>query len=214
MKYIFFVVFLATIVVLSNLVVAQFPFGNYPGWNVDVSYIASILGISDSTWLTLPKFIYNLLIPFIAIWAIVLGMMRAIGIFRNQSGLETIIAFTISFATLPSGVFVSIVSVMLGLLGIYAVGAFFVLFIVGVWLFSGVMIGGWRSASQVDKYSKELDKLFKEREKLLLKEQKTSNDRKRNAIHSRLESLEERIEHAKGKKNRAEAEYSYMRGEG
>jgi hypothetical protein len=136
MKKIFlfsFMIFIASFLFVVNYALAQeFPWNNVPMW--DVGYVADILKIPRD-FMQLPNFIWYLLVPFIAIWAICLGFLRQLRIFPRTPSLEIIIAFTMAFATLPSGVFVIAVNGMLAFSGVWATAIFFIMFLGGTGLY-------------------------------------------------------------------------------
>ena len=84
----------------------------------------------------MPNFLWKLLLPFIAIWAIVLGFLRQIRIFNKSEKLEIIISFTMAFLTLPSRIFVGFVGFFAGLSAAVAVTIYFSMFIIGVAFYS------------------------------------------------------------------------------
>ena len=132
MKKISLMSFVLTFAMLANLAFAQF---NIPPQS-DIQALVSNLLKLPQEYLQGANFIWYLLVPFIAIWTITLGFLRTLRIFPNQRNLELIISFTMAFATLPTGAFTSIVNLLLGISGTVATLAFFIMFIVGVFLYS------------------------------------------------------------------------------
>jgi hypothetical protein len=114
---------------LSNLVVAQ------AEW-FDVDYLwGDVFGL-PSDWLQPRMFLFNFLLPFIALMAICLGMLRSLRIFPRSPNLEILIAFVMAFMTLPSRGFISFVQVSLAFAGGWAYFWFLVMFMGGSALFS------------------------------------------------------------------------------
>lgn len=130
----------------SSFTFAQFEF--YNEWIRGT--FADFFGI-PSEWLVVPTVIYNLIIPFIAIFAIALGFLRQIRIFANSPNIEMVLAFAMAFSTLPSRVFVQFVAFTLGLMGGYAYILFMVLFFVGSAFYSLARYWGWRGEVAVAK---------------------------------------------------------------
>lgn len=135
---------------LTSLFLVNFVFAQTFNYVYDVNWIANILKIPQD-FLYLPNLLWYLIVPFIAIWAIVLGFMRTLRIFRNSSGLEMIISFVMAFATLPSGAFSILVGWLLGFSGFVAVIAFFGMFILGVILYSWNWGGSLREVAGYDR---------------------------------------------------------------
>jgi hypothetical protein len=165
MKTISLLAFFLTSLLLTNSVFAQ-----YGGW-YDTAYIAGLLQIKES-YLQGANILWDIIIPFIAIMAICLGFLRTLRIFRNSANIEVIIAFVMAFSTLPSGIFVIIVNFLLGLSGVLAVGAFFLMFILGVALYFWNWGGGTRSAAGLERKLRDAYRKKSELNKELLALQK------------------------------------------
>ncbi|MCD6226352.1 MAG: hypothetical protein J7J93_00965 [Candidatus Aenigmarchaeota archaeon] len=125
-------------------------------------YLANLFGL-ESSWLVMPDFLWKLLMPFIAIWAIVLGFLKQIKILPESEKLEIIISFTMAFLTLPSRIFVVFVGFFAGLSAALAVTVYFCMFIVGV-VFYGFRF--WRR----ENLSNEILKAYYKRKNNLEKE--------------------------------------------
>lgn len=83
-------------------------------------------------WLRLPNVIYYLFIPFICVTAVIYGLMMELNIFRRASRkVSLVIALCFAFSLLPSGVLVTVVSVLYSFGAFFGALAFFALFIVG-----------------------------------------------------------------------------------
>jgi len=132
MKQIFFIFSILTFLSLISLVTAQAYW--WPQQNDVINLISTLLNLPKGS-LEASNFLWYVLVPFIAIWAIVLGFLRTLRIFPNQRTIELIIAFCMAFATLPTGIFMSFVNLLLGFSGVWATGVFFVMFIAGVFLY-------------------------------------------------------------------------------
>ena len=132
---------------LSNLliaysVLAQDPLSEILGGGVNDFWVTA-LGLPEE-WMAFPTFIYNFLLPFIAIFAVSLGLLGELNLYRTQPNVKYVLAFAMAFSTLPTRVFVSFVALSLGVLGVFSYLVFFVLFIVGSLLFGSSRIWGWR----------------------------------------------------------------------
>jgi len=161
MKQLFFIFSILTFLSLINLVTAQAYW--FPSQS-DVQYLIGDLLKLPKESLQGSNFLFYVLIPFIAIWAIVLGFLRTLRIFPNQRNIELIISFCMAFATLPTGLFTSFVNLLLGFSGVWATGAFFVMFIAGVFLYARGWTGSlWQEKGtenrirQIEQKIKELD---------------------------------------------------------
>jgi len=205
MKGIFLAFILLGLLFSVNLASAQYDFYGYP----NIKFIADILNIPENL-LTFPNFIFNLLIPFIAIWAICLGFMRQIRIFSRSRGLETVIAFTMAFATLPTGALVAFVGWMLAMAGGYAVLFFFGLFILGVTVYSGIIAGGWWSAANLGSIERHLKNAQEEERKIREKAVKTQDPIILKDLERQLEAAIGETSYWEGQKARAVAERERM----
>lgn len=142
MKRIILFFALISILFSSNFVLAQtnqFPgFGNYQfAYWPNIDYVLSILGIPGNVYgQSISNLLFRLIVPFIAIWAITLGFLKVVRIFPRSPNLEIIISFAMAFATLPTGVFVAFVGFLLAASGWLSTILFFVMFILGILLYS------------------------------------------------------------------------------
>jgi hypothetical protein len=102
----------------------------------------SVFGLEED-WMKAPAIIYNFIIPFIAIFAISLGIIKQLRIFHRNPNIEAVIAFTMAFSTLPSHAFVTLVSWSLAAMGGYAYIAFLALFFIGTTFAFLIKWRGW-----------------------------------------------------------------------
>ena len=171
MKRLFFTIFLISLIQFSVVAYAQAE-APLPG---PLEQVMRLLG-TPVNWLTWPGFIWRFLVPFIGVWAIVLGFMRVIGIFRNQPKLEVILSFAIAFMTIPPGWFFVVVNVLFASAGMWATLAFVALFILGVGLYAykrGIKYWeiGWRASEEFKEFKEIEGKIKKlEFEKIKLME--------------------------------------------
>ena len=111
----------------------------------------NVFGIPQE-WLTVQKIIFNVIIPFIAIMAVSLGMLKQLRIFPRSTNIEILLAFVMAFSTLPTKAFVVFVGWSLAAMGIWAYIIFFLLFIVGSTIF-----GFMRGKGYVAEYKASVD---------------------------------------------------------
>lgn len=97
-----------------------------------VCNMGKMLGIPDF-FLTNRNFMFYFLMPLGAIGAIVYGFLDRMHLFRNTT-VNVSIAIFIALASVPTQVLTMLAATMLTILGTYAVGAFVVVFVVGVFL--------------------------------------------------------------------------------
>ncbi|HLC39695.1 MAG TPA: hypothetical protein VJJ76_02330 [archaeon] len=150
MQKIMLLSFLLTTIFLISLVSAQYDFLSYPY----TQYILDILKIPPEfirEGNIISNVIFRLLVPFIAIWTIILGFLRTLRIFPRSPGLETIISFTMAFATLPTGAFIALVGFMLAAAGIWSVILFFGMFILGATLYAWNWGGSFREVGGMER---------------------------------------------------------------
>lgn len=204
MKKIILFFALITILFSSNFVLAQtnqFPgFGNYQfAYWPNIDYVLTILGIPGDVYgQNISNLIFRLIVPFIAIWAITLGFMRTLRIFRNSPGLETIISFAMAFATLPTGVFVAFVGALLAFSGVWATMFFFGMFIVGIVLYSNTWFWGNYEINRLGKEERTLRQKMKKIDEQLRNPSTTPDLAhelmdERDTIEYQLKDIERRI---------------------
>lgn len=146
--------------------------------------ISAILAIEED-WLKLPTVIYNLILPFIAIFAVTLGLLKELRIYRNQPNIEIVLAFVIAFSTLPLGAFAIFVNWTLTFLGIFAYGIFLLLFVIGGGFFAYNRSRGWQ-ASGVE--SKAVLKSFR-----ALEDQTTRIKEQRIQINNKIKEFDDKL---------------------
>lgn len=97
-------------------------------------------------WLWFPAFIYYGIVPLTGVWLILYGFLDQLRIFRREI-INGVLAFLIAFSTIPLGLFVSMVALMFGMLGVYATIVFVILAIIGIGFMGGTLIGGWQAGA-------------------------------------------------------------------
>ena len=99
------------------------------------SYAAQVfimLGLPQE-WMFVPAIIYLFILPFAAIYTLVWAFLQSIGIFTNvPSNVNRILAFIVTFLTIPMGWFVKLVWVLFSFMGAWSVVVFVATFIIGV----------------------------------------------------------------------------------
>jgi len=93
--------------------------------------VLSIIGF-PSLWLYMPAFLYLILIPFSVIFIIVYAFLKEMNIFPTSKNIPRTLAFLITFLTVPFGFFAKFITVIFAVfIGLYAVGLFAAMFILG-----------------------------------------------------------------------------------
>jgi len=99
------------------------------------SYAAKVfimLGLPED-WVFVPAIIYLFILPFAAIYTLVWAFLQSIGIFTNvSSNVNRVLAFIVTFLTIPMGWFVKLVWVLFSFMGAWSVVVFVATFIIGV----------------------------------------------------------------------------------
>ena len=119
---------------VSHIVFAQFP-------NFNVNYFGDVQGLAnlimggpvDSNLLRLPNIFYFIIFPFISVVTIIYGIMSDIRIFRSQN-IRIVLSLMMAAISLPSGGLLTLVVLFFTFGAWLAVGAFGVLFIIGIGL--------------------------------------------------------------------------------
>jgi len=96
-----------------------------------VKKVLSVVGLPGEICGYAPAIIYYFILPFAGIFAIVWAFLKELNIFTKVSdNVNKVLAFVITFSTIPIGIFVKIAWLIFGLLGIYSVVIFAAIFIV------------------------------------------------------------------------------------
>ncbi|MCS7106011.1 MAG: hypothetical protein NZ942_01710 [Candidatus Aenigmarchaeota archaeon] len=107
---------------------------NFFQW--DPKYIwVEVFGLPEE-WLQPRNFLFNFLVPFLALYVILLGIFRQLRIFWRTPGVEVVLAFAISFIFLSTKIFLIYLQITLGLVGVWGYSMFLLMFIVGSFLYS------------------------------------------------------------------------------
>jgi hypothetical membrane protein len=94
--------------------------------------VFEMLGL-PSDWSYVPAIIYLFILPFAGIYVIVWAFLTLIGIFP-QKNVNRVLAFLITFLTIPIGFFVKMVWLLFSVIGAWSVAVFAITFIIGVFL--------------------------------------------------------------------------------
>jgi hypothetical protein len=86
-----------------------------------------------SEWSYVPAIIYLFILPFAGIYVIVWAFLTMLGIFP-QPNVNRVLAFLITFLTIPVGVFVKMVWLLFSVMGAWSVAVFAITFIAGIFL--------------------------------------------------------------------------------
>jgi hypothetical protein len=155
-------------------------------------------------WGYVPAFIYLVLLPFTAIFAVTWGFLRQLGIFEEK--VIRVLSLLIAFSTIPLGILTKVVYFYLGISGFLAISTFVVTFMLGLFLLAFRKVSVYelkttsiralrkRLGDLYKQYTKIEEELAKERAKpepdhtkITTLQQKSSN------IWNAIEKLEERI---------------------
>jgi hypothetical protein len=113
------------------------------------------------TWGWVPAIIYLFIIPFAAIFTLVWAFLSMLGIFKEKN-INRVLAFLITFLTIPIGWFIKMVWALFAFMGIWSVAVFAATFIIGVFFRgAGVVSSEYTSFQQYSARAK------KEREQVI-----------------------------------------------
>lgn len=109
-----------------------------------------------------------LIFPFIALWAVLYGILTTLKIFRYQNRLNSLLSFLIAVIACPTGGLVWIVRTVFVYMGGWGFVAFAILFFVGVgaWLLSGVIRFGQPLSKYFSKAGRLEDEIYIIRQQL------------------------------------------------
>ena len=97
-----------------------------------------MLGL-PSEWAYVPAIIYLFILPFAAIYALVWAFLTTLEIFvgPQSTKVNRLLAFIITFLTIPVGAFTRMVWVLFSFMGAWSVAIFAIMFIVGIFYRGG-----------------------------------------------------------------------------
>ncbi|MEM0243473.1 MAG: hypothetical protein QXT34_03460 [Candidatus Aenigmatarchaeota archaeon] len=97
-----------------------------------VCKVLSSLNISESISCYMPALLYFFILPFAAIYVITWAFLKQLKIFEGVGRpIEALIAFIITFMTLPMGIFILLVASWFSILGAFSVAIFVAMFLAG-----------------------------------------------------------------------------------
>jgi len=133
--------------------------------------------------LTPTELIYTIFIPFIIVFVIFWGILSALNVFGRKINL--ILAFCISAAAFSYMDFGIISTYLIAFSGNLAITAFFIIFIVGILVWSALSLSETfgSSSKNARKASEKIDKLYRELDR-------TRNPSKQEAIEREIEKWE------------------------
>lgn len=115
---------------LAQGVLAQYPL--WAWW--DPQALAQFLfpGMNPE-WLRIPDVLYYVILPFIAAFTVIYGLLKELRIFRNVANkVNIVLAFVMAFMLLPSGVLTYIVTIFYAGSAFVGMMAFGIVFLVGI----------------------------------------------------------------------------------
>jgi hypothetical protein len=129
---------LVALILLPNLVFAKQEKQEKAWWEEfwSIEYLWKDVFGFPADWIQPRNLIFNFIVPFIALFAVILGMLRNLRIFPRTPSIEIVIAFAMAFMTLPSHIFVVFVSWSLSVAGMWAYVLFLAMFVGGSWFYS------------------------------------------------------------------------------
>lgn len=133
------ILFISLLLILLPNFVAAATWGDV--WN-GITEFFSNLTTFPSEWLEFPNLIFRVIVPYLGIWMIIYGFLTALRIFgmgRNQYYL--ILSFLITFGTIPTNIFYTVVQLLFSVMGMWSVGVFAFIFFVGTWMMGQRMWG-------------------------------------------------------------------------
>jgi len=100
-----------------------------------VCNVLKMLTLQEEIACYMPEFLFLVILPFAAIFAIAYGFLWTLRIFRNvpnEAGINRLLAFIIAFSTIPMGTFMILVAFWFSFMGGFSVAVFVAMFVLGV----------------------------------------------------------------------------------
>ena len=97
--------------------------------------VFTIINLQEEVACYLPEVIFLFILPFVAIFAITWGFLTQLRIFEGnpkEANLYALLAFIISFMTIPMGTFIILVAFWFSFMGAFSVAVFVAMFVAGV----------------------------------------------------------------------------------
>jgi len=168
--------------------------------------------------------IWYCILPLLGIAFVVYGFLDTIRIF-NSKFINGALSVIVAAVTIPLGLFLVIVSTLFAMMGVYAVGAFVLLFFVGVGFVASGLLRGWKAGAieqrlfdeeirsninQIRTYKKRIELCKREIRELENKVDKKEIDS--NMARRKISELEEEKEAWKRKCNMLEEDNKQLKG--
>jgi len=80
----------------------------------------------------IPAIHYLFILPFAGIYTLVWAFLSELGIFKTNRNVNRVLAFIITFLTIPVGIFIKIVWVLFSFIGVWSAAVFAITFIIGI----------------------------------------------------------------------------------
>lgn len=199
---------IAFLAVLSSLFLTSAAFAQqsfdlqrYLGSNFNVDALAQFLfpGL-PAEWLRVPQVIWYVILPFIAVFTVIYGLLRELRIFRYAPNkVNIVLAFAMAMLLLPSGVLTFVVVNLYAFGAAFGAIAFFVVFMIGI-VFWGLATS-WRMWGEVDiarAYAKSAQNLrmelrgYENRRVQIIKSLATANAGEREHLQNEMAKIQER----------------------
>ena len=100
-----------------------------------VCSVLKMLTLQEEIGCYMPEFLFLVILPFAAIFAIAYGFLWTLRIFRNvpnEAGINRLLAFIIAFSTIPMGTFMILVAFWFSFMGGFSVAVFVAMFVLGI----------------------------------------------------------------------------------
>jgi cell division protein FtsB len=177
-------------------------------WSLEYFW-TQVFGLPEE-WLpsqNLRNFIFNFMVPFLALFTILLGILRQIRIFWRTPAIEIVIAFAMAFLTLPSKVFITFVNLTLAFAGIWGYLMFLFMFIGGSLFYSLAFVRRWRGRADIYKHFRSSMEYLSNEEEILSaqiadlyhKLSEAKDPEEINRINKKIKNLKERLDFVREK---------------
>jgi hypothetical protein len=177
-------------------------------WSLEYFW-TQVFGL-PAEWLptkSIRDFIFNFMVPFLALFTILLGILRQIRIFWRTPAIEIVIAFAMAFLTLPSKIFIILVSLTLAFAGIWGYLMFLFMFIGGSLFYSLYFVRRWRGRADIYKHFRSSMTHLSNEEKILSEQiadlyqqlSQAKDPKEMDRINKKIKALKERLDFVREK---------------
>jgi uncharacterized membrane protein YfbV (UPF0208 family) len=97
--------------------------------------VLKMLTLQEEVACYMPEFLFLVILPFTAIFAISYGFLHMLNIFKgvpNEEGIYRLLAFIMAFSTIPMGIFMILIAFWFSFMGTFSVAVFVAMFVLGV----------------------------------------------------------------------------------